>query len=121
MRCNDQSDLHQVNLDVTELVDYVGSFVDWWGQMKAKLLSLWETIPMIRLDGSNPFRTATVQNRWTNVKGLYTLYRIQVSYLSYVMGIVIIFLDPHSRHTLSGFVSDGQSRKPSSIRRKEDK
>lgn len=38
-------------------------------------------LPQVTLDGSNPFRTETVRDRWVAVHDKYVSYRKQVSLL----------------------------------------
>jgi len=73
------SELHQVHQDMNKLVDYIGTFVDWWSEAKMNLQSLSDTIPLIKLDGSNPLRMITIYSRWANVKDQYVRYQIRIT------------------------------------------
>src|SRR5882724_8572699 len=52
--------LAKVSDDLGVLLTHIGSFVDWWGDMKQSLSHLETVIPSIKPDGSNPFRTESV-------------------------------------------------------------
>lgn len=64
--------------DLNRLIVHVGCFVNWWGDMKSSLAYLEEVLPQIVVDGSNPFRTDTVKERWTSVLQKYMTYQNQV-------------------------------------------
>ena len=70
--------LAKVSDDLGVLLTHIGSFVDWWGDMKQSLHHLESVIPSIKPDGSNPFRTESVTDQWQNVRNDYGLYRKQV-------------------------------------------
>lgn len=65
--------------DLNTLIQRVGCFVDWWGDMNTSLANLETVLPQIALDGKNPFRTQTVTERWEQVHRQYILYQRQVS------------------------------------------
>lgn len=72
--------LHTANTDLGVLVQNTTAFVDWWGDMIQSLKYLEATIPLIKPDGSNPFRTERVTDKWHDVSEEYALYRRRVSY-----------------------------------------
>ena len=53
--------------------------------MKSSLMNLEEILPQLRFDGTNPFRTETVTERWESVHHRYVWYQRQVG------GIVPVF------------------------------
>lgn len=79
--------LQKVNGDLETLLGHVGSFVDWWGDMKQSLHHLEMVIPKIRTDGSNPFRTGSVAESWKSVRESYALYRKQVSCVTVMLPV----------------------------------
>jgi hypothetical protein len=72
------SQFKRVTDDLNTLIQQVGCFVDWWGDVNASLANLERILPQIRVDGSNPFRTDTVKERWEGVHQKYILYQRQV-------------------------------------------
>lgn len=70
--------------DLNTLIQHVSCFVDWWADMNTNLANLETVLPQIALNGTNPFRTQTVTERWKEVLRLYTLYQREVGYLRYV-------------------------------------
>jgi hypothetical protein len=47
--------------------------------MNASLASLEEILPRIKVDGTNPFRTMVVKERWVKVHNEYVAYKREVS------------------------------------------
>jgi hypothetical protein len=70
--------LERAGNDLTDLAGYVGNFVNWWSDMKIGLGSLQSSIPLIKLDGSNPLRQEVVLKRWQRFRGQYVQYQRRV-------------------------------------------
>jgi len=70
--------LEHAGNDLTDLAGYVGNFVNWWSDMKIGLGSLQSSIPLIKLDGSNPLRQEVVLKRWQRFRGQYVQYQRRV-------------------------------------------
>lgn len=64
--------------DLNTLIGHVGAFVDWWGEMGASLRNLKERLPMVKLDGSNPYRTSTAAEKWKGIRTECYNYQQQV-------------------------------------------
>lgn len=64
--------------DLAELIQHVNGFVDWWAEVNTTLANLEMVLPQIKVDGSNPFRTDTVKERWIQVYQNYVSYQRQV-------------------------------------------
>ena len=63
--------------DLISLVTHhVTSFVDWWADMNTSLQSFESNLRFITTDGSNPFHTITMKERWVTEK--YATYKNQV-------------------------------------------
>lgn len=69
----------RVTEDLGALIQQVAYFVDWWNDINLGLASLETILPQIRVDGSNPFRTETVKERWEEIYNQYALYNVEVS------------------------------------------
>lgn len=65
--------------DLSELIERVASFVDWWGDINMGLANLENILPQVQVDGTNPFRTHTVKERWEEMYKAYTSYATKVS------------------------------------------
>ena len=52
--------------DLISLVTH--SFVDWWADMNTSLQSFESNLRFITTDGSNPFHTITVKERWVSIR-----------------------------------------------------
>ena len=70
--------LERAGNDLADLVGYVGNFVNWWSDMKIGLGSLQSSIPLIKLDGSNPLCQEAVLRRWERFKEQYVQYQRRV-------------------------------------------
>jgi hypothetical protein len=55
--------------------------MDWWGDMNMSLTNFEETLPQVKVDGTNPFRTDTVTERWKTVHKNYVWYQRQVDFI----------------------------------------
>jgi len=64
-----------VERDLDVLFRCVDNFVNWWSDMKLGLRSLESSIPLIKLDGSNPLRESAVLKRWKRFWELYFQYQ----------------------------------------------
>jgi len=64
--------------DLADLTGYVDNFVNWWNDMKIGLKSLQTSLPLIKLDGSNPLRQMVVLERWERVREQYAQYQRHV-------------------------------------------
>jgi hypothetical protein len=49
--------------DLADLVRYVNNFVNWWSVMQTGLWSVQKSLPLIKLDGSNPLPQMVVLER----------------------------------------------------------
>jgi len=72
--------LERAKDDLNILIQHVGSFVDWWGDMNTSLANLEEILPRVKVDGTNPFRTLAVKERWVKVYNDYVAYKREVRY-----------------------------------------
>lgn len=72
------SQFKRVTDDLNTLIQQVSCFVNWWGDINTGLANLEDVLPQIRVDGTNPFRTETVKERWEGVHQQYILYQRQV-------------------------------------------
>lgn len=71
----------QASNDLGSLIQNVGSFVNWWGDMNMSLANLEEILPQVRIDGTSPFRTAIITERWKTVHENYVWYQRQVDFI----------------------------------------
>ncbi|KIM85565.1 hypothetical protein PILCRDRAFT_816762 [Piloderma croceum F 1598] len=71
--------LERAKDDLNVLIQHVCSFVDWWGDMNTSLANLEEILPRIKVDGTNPFRTIVVKERWVKVHNEYVAYKREIS------------------------------------------
>jgi hypothetical protein len=71
----------QAGNDLGSLIQNVGSFVNWWGDMNMSLANLEEILPQVRVDRTSPFRTDTVTERWKAVHKNYVWYQKQVDFI----------------------------------------
>ena len=69
--------LERAGNDLADLAGYVDNFVNWWNDMKIGLKSLQTSLPLIKLDGSNPLR-GEVLIRWERVREQYAQYQRHV-------------------------------------------
>jgi hypothetical protein len=67
--------------ELHSLIQNVGSFVNWWGDMHTSLWNLEEILPQVRVIGTSPFRIETVIERWIAVCEKYTWYQRHVGYI----------------------------------------
>jgi len=70
--------LQKASDDLGYLIQNVGSFVNWWGDMNMSLSNLEEILPQVRVDGTSPFRNETVAERWIAVHANYVWYQREV-------------------------------------------
>jgi hypothetical protein len=70
--------------DLNTLIGYVGSFVDWWGDMNMRLTNLEEILSTVRVDDKSVFRTETVTERWIGVHQKYVWYQRKVQHSYYI-------------------------------------
>jgi hypothetical protein len=70
--------LEQASDDLGCLIQNVGSFVNWWGDMNMSLTNLEKILPQVRVDRTNPFRNETVAERWIAVHANYVWYQREV-------------------------------------------
>lgn len=64
--------------DLADLIQHVSGFVDWCAEVKTSLENLEMVLPQIKVDGTNPFRTDTVKERWIQVYQNYVSFQRQV-------------------------------------------
>ena len=67
-----------VTEDLAALIRHTSGFVDWWADVNTALETLEMVLPLIKVDGTNPFRTDTVKWRWGQVYQIYVPYQRQV-------------------------------------------
>jgi hypothetical protein len=70
--------LERAGNDLADIAGYVDNFVNWWNDMKIGLKSLQTSLPLIKLDGSNPLRQMVVLKRWERVREQYAQYQRHV-------------------------------------------
>jgi len=70
--------LQKASDDLGYLIQNVGSFVNWWGDMNTSLSNLEAILPQVRVDGTSPFRNESVAERWIAVYANYVGYQREV-------------------------------------------
>jgi hypothetical protein len=73
------SQAKKVQKDLNAFETHVSNFAAWWITINGNLKSLQDVIPQIKPDGTNPIRTLTVNERWTEVRTKYQEYSVEVS------------------------------------------
>ena len=72
------SQFERATADLADLIEHVSGFVNWWAEVNTTLANLEMVLPQIKVNGTNPFRTDTVKERWVQVYQNYVSYQRQV-------------------------------------------
>jgi hypothetical protein len=74
--------LERAGNDLADLAGHVHNFVNWWNDMMIGLKFIQTSLPLIKLDGSNPLRQEVVLNRWERVREQYAQYQRRISVIT---------------------------------------
>jgi len=71
--------LNKAAPDITQLVQQVDVFVDWWLHMETILLAMGGKL-FIDTINVNRIRVQKMKDKWTGIKGKYSGYKMNVSF-----------------------------------------
>jgi len=80
--CSDaMKTLHQATRDLTQLVQSIDLFAEWWLEMDTMLAGVSVKVAQIQADRIVRLRVASVRSSWTEVKQRYSEYKVKVAKL----------------------------------------